>query len=314
MGGVAVIGRLDRWQRRHTSAGFLVAVIKKFSDDGAAALAALISYYAFIAAFPLLLVVVTIGEIVLRGHPALLDEVVESALSEFPVIGDQWRENVNSLHGSATTVAIGLVVALIGARGVAVTLQRVCNKLWGVAYVDRPTFVRSALRTLAILVLIGVGLLSGAVVVAVVNGLRPGPGAQFASLFFSFLVSAALFLGIFRIATAPQIPTRDIVRSAVASAAVWQLLLGLGTVLVDNQLRHASALYGVFGVVLGLLAWFVVQATATLYAIEADVVRARGLWPRGLREPMTAADEKALAAYALGQRRDARQAIDIRFD
>ena len=58
----------------------------------------------------------------------------------------------------------------------------------------------------------------------------------------------------------------------------------------------------------------VVQAAATLYSIELDVVRAKRLWPRGLRQPLTPADEVALAGYARGQRRDVRQEIDIRFE
>lgn len=49
-----------------------------------------------------------------------------------------------------------------------------------------------------------------------------------------------------------------------------------------HWLRHASELYGTFGLVLGLLAWFHLQAQLTLYAVEADVVRARKLWPRSL--------------------------------
>jgi uncharacterized BrkB/YihY/UPF0761 family membrane protein len=53
-------------------------------------------------------------------------------------------------------------------------------------------------------------------------------------------------------------------------------------------LRHASELYGTFGLVLGLLGWFHLQAQLTLYAVEADVVRARKLWPRSLFDDKSA--------------------------
>ena len=52
--------------------------------------------------------------------------------------------------------------------------------------------------------------------------------------------------------------------------------------MIGHELRHASTLYGVFGLVLGLLFWLHIQAQLTLFMIEADVVRTRGLWPRSL--------------------------------
>jgi membrane protein len=49
----------DRFQQRHRVLAFPVAVLVKFYDDRAGNLASLISYYAFLAIFPLLLVLVT---------------------------------------------------------------------------------------------------------------------------------------------------------------------------------------------------------------------------------------------------------------
>jgi YihY family inner membrane protein len=305
---------IDRWQRRHAVVGFPIAVVKKFSEDGASQLAALLSYYAFIALFPLILVLVTILEIVLNGDPDLQARVLDSALADFPVLGEQLRMQVGSAQGKGISLALGLIVAFIGARGVAATFQRVCNKLWSIPYVDRPPFHRAALRTATILLLLGIGAVSGAGIVTVVSALDLGPATQMASLLLSLTVTALLFLGVFRIATASQVRTSDMVRGAILSAVVWQILLTLGTVLVSHQLAHATNLYGTFGIVLGLLAWLVVQASVTLYAIELDVVRAEKLWPRGLRQPLTAADERALASYARRQQRDENQAIDIRFE
>jgi uncharacterized BrkB/YihY/UPF0761 family membrane protein len=47
------------------------AVVKKFSDDQAGQLAALIAYYGFLSLFPLLLVMVTVLGFVLQGDPQL---------------------------------------------------------------------------------------------------------------------------------------------------------------------------------------------------------------------------------------------------
>ena len=55
----------DRFQRRRAWLAFPAAVWKKFQDDQAGRLAALISYYGFAAIFPLLLLLVTVLNITL---------------------------------------------------------------------------------------------------------------------------------------------------------------------------------------------------------------------------------------------------------
>ena len=55
----------DAMQQRHTWLAVPVAVWKKASDDRAGSLAALITFYSFVAIFPLLLVLVTALDIVL---------------------------------------------------------------------------------------------------------------------------------------------------------------------------------------------------------------------------------------------------------
>ena len=95
--------------------------------------------------------------------------------------------------------------------------------------------------------------------------------------------------------------------SYYAFASVFPLLLVLYTVLdlvlIGHQLKTNSA-YGTFGVVLGLLAWFYLEAQLTLYAVEFDIVRVRQLWPRSMfPPPLTDADVRAYQMYAAAQQR-----------
>ena len=57
----------DAVQQRHAWLAVPAAVWKKFGDDQAGNLAALVAYYAFVAIFPLLLVLITVLDIVLRA-------------------------------------------------------------------------------------------------------------------------------------------------------------------------------------------------------------------------------------------------------
>ena len=92
--------KLDRFQQRHAVLAIPVAVIKKFGDDRAGSLAALIAYYGFFALFPLLLLFTTILGFVLQGDPKGPESVIHSALGQFPIIGSQL--SAHSLTGAAS--------------------------------------------------------------------------------------------------------------------------------------------------------------------------------------------------------------------
>ena len=299
------MGRLasvDAFQQRHHALAFPIAVWRKFSDDEAGSLAALIAYYAFLSTFPLLLVLVTVLGLVLADNPGLQQDVLNSALTEFPVIGTQLRANVHSLSGNGFGLAVGLVLTFLGARGVAGAMQNAMNKVWAVPRRERPGFPSSALRSIAMIAVIGLGV----IVTTGLSGVGSWSGTTFLGAWGRFLVialSLVLNIGLFwlglRLATAPQITWRELRVGAILSAIVWQILQYVGGYVVAHELRHASTLYGTFGVVLGLLAWFYLQAQLTLYVVEADVVRARRLWPRAVfPPPLTKQDHAALRSYA----------------
>ena len=66
---MSVTRRLDVFQQRHRWAGFPLAVVYKFAEDQGPYLAALITYYGFLALFPLLLLLASILGFVLRAIP-----------------------------------------------------------------------------------------------------------------------------------------------------------------------------------------------------------------------------------------------------
>jgi uncharacterized BrkB/YihY/UPF0761 family membrane protein len=132
-------------------------------------------------------------------------------------------------------------------------------------------------------------------------------------------VSFALNVGLFwlglRTATAGQVTLRELRVGAFLSALAWQVLQFLGGYVVAHSLRNSSELYGTFGLVLGLLAWFHLQAQLTLYAVEADVVRVRKLWPRSLfSPPLAEPDRKALRSYAEVEQRRPEVSVETHFE
>jgi membrane protein len=310
----STLHRVDRAQQRLPGARFVFAVLRKYGDDQAGNLAALIAYYAFVSVFPLLLIFVTVLGLVLPSHPALRYRLLTSALGEFPVLRDQLH--VAGIHGDWWVLAVSIVISIWGARGVANAAQHAFNEVWDVPYAQRPGFLPGLARSLGMLVVLGLAVVLTGVLSGVAGtGVLAVP-VRVAVFAVSTAVNVGVFVLAFRLATAPVVPTRCLILGAVVSALLWQVLLAAGGLLLTHQVRHAQSLYGVFGVVLGLVGWLQIQAQLTLLAIEVDVVRARRLWPRSASPPpLTEADREAYTAYARSARRlpADQQDIDVTF-
>ena len=221
--------------------------------------------------------------------------------------------------GSGPAVVVGLIVAFWGGSGLAGTMQTVLNSLWMVPKRHRPGFPWNYLRSIALLLLLGLGVVLTALMAAFAGaghllGLS-GTGVHLLTVVLTTLVYCGMFLLGFRLATSRQVATRQLVLGAVLSGIAWQVLLTLGGTLAASHLYRSREVTGVFVIVLGLLGWFALQATVTVYVIELDVVRARGLWPRSLTQPpLTDADEDYMRAAVEAETRRPEQRVEVDFD
>jgi membrane protein len=320
-----VLDAVDGYQRSHRWLGFPIAVVYKFFDDQGSYLAALIAYYGFLSLFPLLLLLVTILGFALDGNPDLQADLFDSALAQFPVVGTQLRENVHSLTGSGAGLAIGIVVLLYGCLGVAGAMQNAFNRAWAVPHHRRPNPIVARLRSLLLLLVLGAGVLVTTVLAALTTGADAygadiGGALRMGAVVLAVLANVGLFTIAFRVLTAAEIATRDLLVGAVVAAVGWQAMQILGTYFVTHSLKGTQEAYGVFGLVLGLIAWIYVLALLTVLATEINVVASRRLWPRALLTPftdsveLTGADERAYTDYAGSEARKGFEVIDVGFE
>jgi YihY family inner membrane protein len=297
------LGAADTFQQQHAWLAFPVAVWKKFGDDQAGNLAMLVAYLAFVSIFPLMLVLVTMLDIVLRNNPDLQHRLVESTLSQYPVIG-QHLSNISPMHQSGLPLVVGLVGTFLGALGVANAMQNALNTAWEIPYARRPGFPWSWLRSMGLIVVIGLGLIGTTVLSTTASEVLSGFGAKVASFVVSLAVSIGLFWVAFRLGTAREIGWRQHLPGAVLAAVVWQILQAVGGYFISHQLAHASPIYGTFAIVIGLIAWLYLQAQLTLYAVQVSVVRTHRLWPRSIAPPpYTEQDRRAYQLYAQVEKR-----------
>ncbi|MFF8909631.1 YihY/virulence factor BrkB family protein [Streptomyces olivaceoviridis] len=317
--------RADGFQRRHRWVGLPVAVVYKFYDDQAAYLAALLTYYGFLSLFPLLLILIAVLSTFLSDDPALRQRIMDSALGEFPVIGDQLGHNIHSFHSSGVALAVGIAGSLYGSLGVAQAAQYTLNKIWAVPRHARPDPFRSRLKGLLFLLLLAVGLgaftlLSVAASQTYLFGVTLKGGTWIAATVASVCLNAVLLLLGYRLLTHRPLPLRRLAGVALGGACAWQAVQWAGSYYVTHVLRGATATYGMFGIVLGLLAWLYIGALIFVTAAEVASVRVMRLWPRSLLTPFTdrvhlsPADRRAYSSYAATEAFKGFQKIHVRFD
>jgi uncharacterized BrkB/YihY/UPF0761 family membrane protein len=316
---VGFVDTLDRAQRKRSALGVPVGVFFKFVDDQGPYLAAIISFYATLAIFPILLLATSIFGFVLQGNPDLQEQVLDSALTTFPIIGEELGRP-DGLQGSTTGVIVGALAATYGSLGLGQALQNALNVAWSVPRNNRPNPVALRLRSLLLLVT------SGAFVVAITTTSIIGVELFGDAGVVRWLIRLAtvglvglLLTVVFRLAAARR---HHLVRAAPGAftvAVLWLVLQEVGQYYTTQILAGTRGMDAAFGLVLGLIGIIYVASFMGVIGIEVNVVLARRLWPRSLRTlfvdrpELTDADRRAYASYAQAQRHKSSEEVQVAF-
>jgi YihY family inner membrane protein len=304
--------------------GFPIAVVYKYFDDQGPYLAATLTYYSFVAIFPLLLISSSVLGFVLQGDSDLQERLLNSALSQFPIVGDQLGRP-EGLTGSATAIVIGVAVALYGALGLGQAAQYAANVTWAVPRNSRVNAVVQRVQSVVILAFAGIGVLA----LAVTSSLLANPdavgleatGLVWVSRVLGAVLTLLIFVGLYRLMTSRSTSLRAVLPGSIAVAVGWQGVQFGGSAYVTHVVTRAttSQMNQTFALVLGLLGFLFIVGAMVIFGHEINVVLHRRLYPRALLTPftdnvsLTEADRKAYTHYAKSQRHKGFQSIETRF-
>jgi membrane protein len=303
MGAVSTI---DSTQRRFTPIGFPLAVVYKFFDDQGNYLAAAISYYAFVAIFPLLLLASSIFGFILQGNPELQDQVLNSALRQFPIVGEELGRP-QGLRGSTGAVVAGAIAATYGALGLGQAIQNLMATAWAIPRNSRPNPVLLRLKSLLLLLFAGIAVVGISVISALGSNTEVFGAGLNRTIRILIQIATVLVVGLvltvlMRFASARSHRITRAAPGAFTVALLWQLLQYIGTLYVTNVITGAQTLNQTFAFVLGLIGLIYIAAVMAILGVEVNVVLARRLWPRALLTPFTDAVDLTEAdrrAYAM---------------
>ncbi len=315
--------RADAYQREHPVAGFPLAVVYKYFDDQGPYLAATLTYYAFVAIFPLLLIASSVLGFLLQGSEELQAALLDSALSRFPIVGTQLGRP-EGLQGSASAVVIGSLAALYGVLGLGQAAQNALSTTWAVPRNSRLNPIVGRVRSLLLLGLAGLAVIAVTLLSGLANnltsiGLADGFWVQALGAGFSIVVTTVVLMLMMRF-TNQHSPLWVSFPGALFIAVLWQVLQQVGSAYVRRVLGAAGDMNGVFALVLGLFALLFLAASIGVLGMEVNVVRDRRLYPRALLTPftdqvrLTDADRRAYDSYAKAQRHKGFQHVEVTFD
>lgn len=312
--------RAVRWfddlQQRHRWLAAPIGVIRKYADDRGSSLAGLVTYSVFLGLLPLLVVALTVFGRILEGSERVREAVLDSTISQFPVIGERIEGDVSALTVSGPWLYITIAALVWSSFGIYHNLQLTLNLVWNVEGVHHQGFVSRHVRAILLYVMLFLAAV-GTSFLPDLSFLRIGSGrlGEVGPLLAGAFVAAVLLLGMFRIVTSRVVSTRSLVPAALVAGVMWEVLQRLGTWIVSDRLVEAQDLYGAIGLVVVALFWINLLARSVVLANEFAVVRERRLWPRRIAQPpLSDADKRVLAALVHNERRRPEQVVEVRFE
>src|SRR4051812_38899561 len=150
----------QRWARQRAMHAWLDHAVRAWttlSERNGNSYAAAITYFSFLALFPLILLAVAITGFVLQAHPAAQQSLFDHITQDVPgTFGKTLHDSIKTAIKARTSVGIvGLVGVLITGLGWIGNLRTAIDGVWGCTPAKRNFF---AAKWQNLLILIGLGL------------------------------------------------------------------------------------------------------------------------------------------------------------
>lgn len=256
-------------RRRSRVIDSLVETLDGFRRHLSGRNAAVLAYYGFLTLFPLLLAATTILGFVLEGDPELQSRIIDSALSQIPVIGSD-LEPGSTINGNWWALVIGLGLALWGSLKAFVAIQSALDDVWEIPVDDRANGAVRRVRALVGVAVIGLGQIGAVALAAIVSeAALPGFGRILITL-GGLVLNMIVVATMFRYLTSQHTTWSMVWPGAAFTGALYTVLQFSGTRLVTHTLDDAENVYGTFAATLALLSWLSLHALISLLGAELN--------------------------------------------
>lgn len=304
---------VNHFQARHFIIAFPFAVFRKYSDDKASRLAALLTYYGFVSIFPILLLLVEVLHMVLRNNPTLTQQIIDTIIPE--PLRDSVQQSMNNFPTGGWPLAIGVISLLLAGLGGAFAAYAAVTQIMQIPYRKWYGFGPRYIRVILTLLLVIFGTIGlGTLIVLSANAKVPvlsTPGWSY--LITGGFLWVVLFTGI-HLLSPRRVPFREVWIGCLLGAAGILVIIYLGGQILQVLVDQRSAVYGVFASFIALLALVFLLAQVVVISAEVSTVWAYRLWPRSIDIMVYFdADERAMKLLANMEERMPRERVTVHF-
>lgn len=265
---------------RSRPAEVAVQTIEGFRRHRSGRNAALIAHFGFVSVFPLLLVFTTVLGFVLQSHPNLRNDIIDSALAQMPIIGQQIATDPSKLRGNAVVLVLGLLISLWGGMKAFVAVHGAFDDIAEQPLDHRSNLFVTRLRALFAMVYIG-GAQIGTAILASLAGLTGVLAINRVLLLIgTTAINASMLALSYRWLRTGKPEWRSLAPGALVGGVLFAALQLVGAVIVGRAIAKASPVYGTFASVIGLLSWLSLHAIIALGGAELNAVLIADAPPR----------------------------------
>lgn len=261
-------------RRRSSFVDVVVETLDGFRRHLTGRNAAVLTYYGFLTLFPLMLAATTILGFVLEDRPDLQADILDSALSQIPIVGQQLEQNSGRIEGNWWALIVGLLVALWGSLKAFVGIQMAYDDTWEIDLDDRANGAVKRMRALVGLGVIGVAQVGNVALAAIVDRAGLPAVSQVLIVLGGLAVNIVVSATMYRFLTSADVSWSMVWPGAIFTGLLYTILQFAGTAIATRTLDSASA-YGTFAATLALLSWLSLHALVNLFGAEFNAALER---------------------------------------
>ena len=256
----------------------VVRMVEHYGNVNGSALAAAVTYFAFLSFFPILALAFAVIGLVSKAYPDA-DRDLETAINGVlpNLVGGKDGLDLSTFQENAPGIlSVGLLLALYSGLGWLSGMRTALVTVFEEPEREQPSFVVGKVRDVLALLTLGSVLIVSVAVSGVATKIATpildfvglGVGAKpllwVLALVLGLAASALLFFAFFKLLASPNVPSRSLWSGAVLGAVAFELLKQLSTVLLQAT-REQPAVQA-FGIALILVVWINYFSRVVVYA------------------------------------------------
>ena len=259
----------------------ILKALLRFLENDLPTSAAAISYFTMLMLFPLLIVLLSLGESIF-GYKTVRQQAIRTVLTLLPGTSEFVRINVEAaMQNLSREIVISAVIIVLWASSwIFSIIEKALNRIWRTT--SRP-FLHGRLLTLGMSILLGIILIASAAVTTTVAVIKAkaeqlpvnlpaffyvvsGYAWQVTFIVASLIVTIGIFTLIYRFMPNAKVSVMEALPGAIFSGVIWEIAKYGFAWLVPYF--HYNFLYGPVGLAIALLTWIYISSVLMLYGAQ----------------------------------------------